>query len=216
MTSRNVLIGGPWMIYDHYLVVRPWEPHFNSTRATVNKVAVLIRLPRVFLEYYNKEALSKRHRHETCPRKVRKQSEADIQGEAANQNHRFEAPTALAKGNTSQVLPVVQPIGSKHVDKRARDKGIALPGNNVQGELPSESGLGGSSMEVTIGPIIMDSIVHGLDETSAMPYDPGDHQIVKGQNVVMEDGLDLDLESPVVCGDVDIALSNEEFVHETQ
>ncbi|KAK4253252.1 hypothetical protein QN277_010579 [Acacia crassicarpa] len=54
----NALTGGPWMIFDHYLTVRPWEPMFHPMRATINKVAVWVRLPRVFLEYYDKEALS--------------------------------------------------------------------------------------------------------------------------------------------------------------
>ncbi|KAI9079476.1 hypothetical protein K1719_038558 [Acacia pycnantha] len=54
----NALTGGPWMIYDHYLQVRPWEPKFNPARATIDMVAVWIRLPWVFLEFYNKEALS--------------------------------------------------------------------------------------------------------------------------------------------------------------
>ncbi|KAK4272616.1 hypothetical protein QN277_021145 [Acacia crassicarpa] len=52
------LTGAPWMIYDHYLIVRPWEPQFNSGKAKVDKAAVWIRLPRIFLEYYDKEALS--------------------------------------------------------------------------------------------------------------------------------------------------------------
>ncbi|KAI9084259.1 hypothetical protein K1719_033766 [Acacia pycnantha] len=46
------------MLFDHYLTVRPWEPQFNLFRATINKVAMWVRLPRVFLEYYDKEALA--------------------------------------------------------------------------------------------------------------------------------------------------------------
>ncbi|KAK4252646.1 hypothetical protein QN277_014391 [Acacia crassicarpa] len=55
---HNALTGGPWLIYDHYLVVRPWEPMFNPATAKVDRVAVWIRFPRIFLEYYNKEALT--------------------------------------------------------------------------------------------------------------------------------------------------------------
>lgn len=51
------LTGGPWMIYDHYLIVRPWEPQFNSATAKIDKAAVWVRLPSVFLEYYDEEAL---------------------------------------------------------------------------------------------------------------------------------------------------------------
>ncbi|XP_028758462.1 uncharacterized protein LOC114717489 [Neltuma alba] len=55
----NALTGGPWMIYDHYLTVRPWEPWFSPARTKIDKVAVWVRLPRVFLEYYDQEALTR-------------------------------------------------------------------------------------------------------------------------------------------------------------
>ncbi|XP_028800282.1 uncharacterized protein LOC114755557 [Neltuma alba] len=54
----EALTGGPWMIYDHYLTMQPWEPNFRSDRATIDKVAVWVRLPKIFMEYYDKEALT--------------------------------------------------------------------------------------------------------------------------------------------------------------
>ncbi|XP_054816845.1 uncharacterized protein LOC129316441 [Prosopis cineraria] len=54
----NALTGGPWMIYDHYLTVRPWEPRFKPESAAIDKVAVWVRVPRVFLEYYDMDALT--------------------------------------------------------------------------------------------------------------------------------------------------------------
>ncbi|KAI9086723.1 hypothetical protein K1719_031317 [Acacia pycnantha] len=54
----NALTGGPWMIFDHYLTVRPWEPQIRPMRASIDKVAVWIRMPSVFLEYYDREALT--------------------------------------------------------------------------------------------------------------------------------------------------------------
>ncbi|XP_028755171.1 uncharacterized protein LOC114714596 [Neltuma alba] len=54
----NALTGGPWMIYDHYLTVRSWEPNFNPARAKIDKVAAWVRVPRVCLEYYDAEALT--------------------------------------------------------------------------------------------------------------------------------------------------------------
>ncbi|KAK4258256.1 hypothetical protein QN277_007727 [Acacia crassicarpa] len=54
----NALTGGPWMIYDHYLTVRPWEPNFHPARAKIDKVAVWVRVPKMFLEYYDREALT--------------------------------------------------------------------------------------------------------------------------------------------------------------
>ncbi|KAI9120082.1 hypothetical protein K1719_009051 [Acacia pycnantha] len=62
-TSRedydHALTGGPWLIFDHYLTVRPWEPNFHPMRASIDKVAVWVRLPSVLMEFYNKEALTK-------------------------------------------------------------------------------------------------------------------------------------------------------------
>ncbi|KAI9099197.1 hypothetical protein K1719_024964 [Acacia pycnantha] len=40
----NALTGGPWMIFDHYLTVRPWEPQFQTKSASINKVAVWCKL----------------------------------------------------------------------------------------------------------------------------------------------------------------------------
>ncbi|XP_028754982.1 uncharacterized protein LOC114714409 [Neltuma alba] len=54
----EALTGGPWMVYDHYLTVRPWEPNFKAATATIDKVAVWVRFPNVFTEYYDIEALS--------------------------------------------------------------------------------------------------------------------------------------------------------------
>ncbi|KAI9127677.1 hypothetical protein K1719_000670 [Acacia pycnantha] len=36
----HALTGGPWMLFDHYLTVRPWEPAFQPMTASINKVAV--------------------------------------------------------------------------------------------------------------------------------------------------------------------------------
>ncbi|KAI9090105.1 hypothetical protein K1719_028801 [Acacia pycnantha] len=33
----NALTGGPWMIYNHYLTMRPWEPNFLLARAKIDK-----------------------------------------------------------------------------------------------------------------------------------------------------------------------------------
>ncbi|KAK4265438.1 hypothetical protein QN277_026493 [Acacia crassicarpa] len=54
---ENALTGGPWIIYDYYLTVRPWEPNFIPIRAEIDKVAVWVRIPNVVLECYDHEAL---------------------------------------------------------------------------------------------------------------------------------------------------------------
>ncbi|KAI9122819.1 hypothetical protein K1719_005708 [Acacia pycnantha] len=36
----NAIAGGPWMIYDHYLTVKPWEANFRPDKAEINKAAM--------------------------------------------------------------------------------------------------------------------------------------------------------------------------------
>lgn len=48
-----VLFKGPWMITDHYLTMRPWHPNFDPFEATIDRVAVWVRLPDLAMEYYD-------------------------------------------------------------------------------------------------------------------------------------------------------------------
>ena len=54
---ENVLRKGPWFIGDHFLSIRPWEPDFKPTLASVSSIAVWVRLNEFPIEYYNAEAL---------------------------------------------------------------------------------------------------------------------------------------------------------------
>jgi hypothetical protein len=47
----------PWMIYDHYLVVRPWSSNFDPANATVYKTAVWVRFSGLPIEYYDSRIL---------------------------------------------------------------------------------------------------------------------------------------------------------------
>ncbi|GLT47075.1 hypothetical protein SLA2020_207950 [Shorea laevis] len=40
----NVLTGGPYKIFDHYLIVQPWEPSFQLAGAKAPKTAVWVKL----------------------------------------------------------------------------------------------------------------------------------------------------------------------------
>ncbi|XP_019173022.1 PREDICTED: uncharacterized protein LOC109168452 [Ipomoea nil] len=44
---------GPWMVLDHYLIVKPWMPDFDPTSDTTEKVLVWVRIPCISAEYYN-------------------------------------------------------------------------------------------------------------------------------------------------------------------
>ncbi|KAK5820043.1 hypothetical protein PVK06_025087 [Gossypium arboreum] len=41
----QALVGRPWVIYDHYLTVRPWSSEFSTNQIEVEHQVVWIRLP---------------------------------------------------------------------------------------------------------------------------------------------------------------------------
>lgn len=54
---EKVLFEGPWMLYDHYLVVSRWTPEFVSPNAIVDRTTVWIRFPGLNLVYYDESFL---------------------------------------------------------------------------------------------------------------------------------------------------------------
>lgn len=55
---EKVMSGGPWMLFDHYVAVRPWEADFVSSEVTINKSMVWIRFPSLGMEYYDENVLT--------------------------------------------------------------------------------------------------------------------------------------------------------------
>ncbi|XP_015955326.1 uncharacterized protein LOC107479731 [Arachis duranensis] len=53
----NVLEGGLWLLFDHYLTIHQWAPDFNAFGAEINKVTAWVRLPDLPIEYYDKQFL---------------------------------------------------------------------------------------------------------------------------------------------------------------
>lgn len=54
---EKVISGGPWMIFNHYLTVRPWVSDFISSEVKINKTIVWIRIPCLGMEYYDESVL---------------------------------------------------------------------------------------------------------------------------------------------------------------
>lgn len=44
---------GPWMVLDHYLIVKEWHPDFDPKTDKTEKVLVWVRFPCLPIEYYN-------------------------------------------------------------------------------------------------------------------------------------------------------------------
>ncbi|XP_028753465.1 uncharacterized protein LOC114713055 [Neltuma alba] len=51
------LTGGPWLIYDHYLSVQPWNQDFDPDEEKITKIAAWIRISKLPLDYYDKGIL---------------------------------------------------------------------------------------------------------------------------------------------------------------
>ncbi|XP_057443803.1 uncharacterized protein LOC130735952 [Lotus japonicus] len=53
----KVLIGAPWMIFDHYFSVKPWTSDFVATDSKINTTAVWVRIPGLGPQWYHKKIL---------------------------------------------------------------------------------------------------------------------------------------------------------------
>ncbi|MBA0709402.1 hypothetical protein Golax_024437 [Gossypium laxum] len=49
----NALTGGPWVIYGHYLVVKPWSRDFTTRESFPSKMVVWVRFSRLRYRYYS-------------------------------------------------------------------------------------------------------------------------------------------------------------------
>ncbi|KAL6567776.1 hypothetical protein OROGR_001448 [Orobanche gracilis] len=55
--KNRVIGGGPWMIFDHYLVMSMWSPKFISPTAKVTKTLAWIRIPGLNAAFYDESFL---------------------------------------------------------------------------------------------------------------------------------------------------------------
>lgn len=51
---NKVLMGGPWMMYGHYLVVQPWSREFTTEESHPSKIIAWVRLLDLYYGYYTK------------------------------------------------------------------------------------------------------------------------------------------------------------------
>lgn len=50
---ERAMVGVPWMIYDHYLAVKPWTPDFVAANSEISTTAVWIRIPGLGFQFYD-------------------------------------------------------------------------------------------------------------------------------------------------------------------
>lgn len=53
-----VLFEGPWIILDHYLIVRKWFTGFNPSKDIITKVSTWVRFPGLPIDLFNDAFLS--------------------------------------------------------------------------------------------------------------------------------------------------------------
>ena len=54
---KHVLMDGPWMIGDDYLVIREWVPNFVLEEDKITKLTAWVQIPKLGVEYFNKHFL---------------------------------------------------------------------------------------------------------------------------------------------------------------
>jgi len=53
----HVMLNGPWMIGDNYLVIRAWVLNFVPEEDHITKLTAWVRIPKLSVEYFNKQFL---------------------------------------------------------------------------------------------------------------------------------------------------------------
>ncbi|KAJ1394588.1 Endonuclease/exonuclease/phosphatase superfamily [Sesbania bispinosa] len=54
---QHVLDDGPWMLADHYIVIKRWQPSFFPIEDDLRHVAVWVRIPGLPIEFYDRRVL---------------------------------------------------------------------------------------------------------------------------------------------------------------
>ncbi|XP_057451901.1 uncharacterized protein LOC130743687 [Lotus japonicus] len=50
---EHAMVGAPWMIYHHYLAVKPWTPDVVAANSEISTTAVWIRIPGLGFQFYD-------------------------------------------------------------------------------------------------------------------------------------------------------------------
>ncbi|KAJ4828024.1 hypothetical protein Tsubulata_035103 [Turnera subulata] len=67
---NRVLYDGPWLVADHVLTVRRWQPCFDPDEAVIDKAVVWIQFPKLYQEFYDRDILLRVARRAGRPIKV--------------------------------------------------------------------------------------------------------------------------------------------------
>ncbi|KAJ4827210.1 hypothetical protein Tsubulata_023733 [Turnera subulata] len=54
---NRVLYDGPWIVADHVLNVRKWQPRFDPDEAAIDRAVIWVQIPKLYREYYDHSIL---------------------------------------------------------------------------------------------------------------------------------------------------------------
>ncbi|XP_019159669.1 PREDICTED: uncharacterized protein LOC109156269 [Ipomoea nil] len=53
----HALIGGPWKVFDHYVMPQRWSPYFDPAKAAIQKMVIWVRLTGLPVEYFREDII---------------------------------------------------------------------------------------------------------------------------------------------------------------
>lgn len=54
-----MIFGGPWLVSNHYVTIQHWILDFDVDTASISKIVVWVRVPKIPLEFFDKESLTR-------------------------------------------------------------------------------------------------------------------------------------------------------------
>ena len=54
---ERIMLGGPWFLFGHYLMLTRWQPNFRPSANPFSSMLVWVRFPELPVEYFHKQAL---------------------------------------------------------------------------------------------------------------------------------------------------------------
>lgn len=67
---KKVMLGGPWFLFGHYLMLTKWKPNFRPSQNPFSTIIVWVRFPELPIEYFHKTALFEIAKFIGAPTKV--------------------------------------------------------------------------------------------------------------------------------------------------
>ncbi|PPR93048.1 hypothetical protein GOBAR_AA27625 [Gossypium barbadense] len=141
----RILMDGPWVIFGHYLTIRPWPSNFSAANTEVDNQILWIRLPSLSEGYYSKmliRAIGQTIRPECGIDSAVINPRVDSISKEGNKEVMVDLPRYV-EGMNSKVVD--DGGGDRKIASREKEKGVAVANGhrkNLQILRPNNSGPG--------------------------------------------------------------------------